>query len=67
MGFALFESSGTFNPANYGLVVGDTIQVVAVGGVAAAMEATIIPVKCRAIMAALLLSVVSSQHRAAMQ
>lgn len=32
MGFALFESSGTFNPANYGLVVGDTIQVVAVGG-----------------------------------
>jgi hypothetical protein len=32
MGFALFESSGTFNPASYGLVVGDTIQVVAVGG-----------------------------------
>ena len=32
MGFALFESSGTFNPASYGLVVGDTLQVVAVGG-----------------------------------
>lgn len=32
MGFALFESSGTFNPANYGLVIGDMIQVVAVGG-----------------------------------
>lgn len=32
MGFALFESSGTFKPASYGLVVGDTIQVVAVGG-----------------------------------
>lgn len=32
MGFALFESSGTFNPASYGLIVGDTIQVVAVGG-----------------------------------
>lgn len=67
MGFALFESSGTFKPANYGLVVGDTIQVVAVGGVAAAMEATTFPVKCKAVMAALLLSVVSSQHRAAMQ
>lgn len=67
MGFALFESSGTFNPASYGLIVGDTIQVVAVGGVAVAMEATTVPVKCMAVMAALLLSVVSSQHRAAMQ
>lgn len=32
MGFALFESSGTFNPASYGLVIGDVLQVVAVGG-----------------------------------
>lgn len=36
MGFALFESSGTFNPASYGLVVGDMLQVVAVGGVVVA-------------------------------
>lgn len=32
MGYVLFESSGTFNPATYGLVTGDPIQVVVVGG-----------------------------------
>lgn len=38
MGFALFESSGTFNPASYGLNIRDTLQVVAVGGVKEAKE-----------------------------
>lgn len=32
MGYVLFESSGTFNPSTYGLVPGDTVQVIAVGG-----------------------------------
>lgn len=32
MGFVLFESSGTFNPSAYGLVPGDLLQVVCVGG-----------------------------------
>lgn len=32
MGMALFESSGTFVPSDYGLTTGDTIQIVAVGG-----------------------------------
>lgn len=32
MGYALFTQSGTFNPSNYGLIVGDLLQVVCVGG-----------------------------------
>lgn len=32
MGFVIFESSGTFTPGNYGLSVGDTLTIVAVGG-----------------------------------
>lgn len=32
MGFALFEGSGTFNPAAYGLSVGDTLNIICVGG-----------------------------------
>ena len=32
MGFTIFESSGTFNPLDYGLVVGDMIHLVVVGG-----------------------------------
>ena len=32
MGFLLYEESGTFDPTAYGLKVGDTIFVVAVGG-----------------------------------
>lgn len=32
MGFALFTEAGTFDPASYGINVGDTIHVVCVGG-----------------------------------
>lgn len=32
MGFAFFEQDGTFNPADYGLKVGDMIAVVMIGG-----------------------------------
>lgn len=32
MGMALFESSGVFRPANYGLNVGDLLHVICVGG-----------------------------------
>lgn len=32
MGLALFTSSGTFNPAAYGLAPGDLLQIVVVGG-----------------------------------
>lgn len=32
MGFTLFTQSGTFNPADYGLKVGDMIHILAVGG-----------------------------------
>lgn len=32
MGFTIFESSGTFNPLDYGLSVGDLIHILAVGG-----------------------------------
>lgn len=32
MGFMLFTSSGSFNPATYGLNVGDLVQVIVVGG-----------------------------------
>lgn len=32
MGFVLFTASGTFKPSDYGLLVGDAIQVVCVGG-----------------------------------
>lgn len=32
MGFALFEQSGTFNPADYGLIPGDVLNVIVVGG-----------------------------------
>lgn len=35
MGFSLFETSGTFNPSDYGLKAGDVINVVCVGGGAA--------------------------------
>lgn len=32
MGFVLFKQSGTFNPLDYGLNVGDILNVIAVGG-----------------------------------
>lgn len=32
MGFALFDQSGTFNPLDYGLSVGDRLEVMCVGG-----------------------------------
>ena len=32
MGMVLFNKSGTFNPSDYGLSVGDQIQIVCVGG-----------------------------------
>ena len=32
MGFQLFESSGTFNPSDWGLKAGDIISIVCVGG-----------------------------------
>lgn len=32
MGFTIFESSGTFNPADYGLSIGDLIHLIVVGG-----------------------------------
>ena len=32
MGYVLFTKSGTFDPATYGLSIGDTINVVCVGG-----------------------------------
>lgn len=32
MGYVLYTASGTFNPSDYGLSVGDPIQVVCVGG-----------------------------------
>ena len=32
MGFTIFTSSGTFNPASYGLKVGDMIHIIAIGG-----------------------------------
>lgn len=32
MGYILFTQSGTFNPADHGLIIGDTINVVCVGG-----------------------------------
>lgn len=32
MGFTIFESSGTFNPSDYGLKAGDQIHIVAIGG-----------------------------------
>lgn len=32
MGYILYTASGTFNPADYGLSVGDVITVVAIGG-----------------------------------
>lgn len=32
MGYILYTESGTFNPADYGLSVGDVIMVVAIGG-----------------------------------
>ena len=32
MGFQLFETSGTFNPATWGLKAGDIISIVCVGG-----------------------------------
>ena len=32
MGFTIFESSGTFNPVDYGLVPGDLLHLVVVGG-----------------------------------
>lgn len=32
MGFTIFTSSGTFNPADYGLKVGDNLHIVCVGG-----------------------------------
>lgn len=32
MGFTIFTQSGTFNPADYGLKIGDMIQIVCVGG-----------------------------------
>lgn len=32
MGYVLFTSSGTFKPADYGLALGDTIQIAAIGG-----------------------------------
>lgn len=39
MGFVIFESSGTFTPGNYGLSVGDTLTIVAVGGAVEEAEA----------------------------
>ena len=32
MGFVIFENSGTFNPSSYGLSVGDSINIICVGG-----------------------------------
>lgn len=32
MGYVLFTANGTFNPSSYGLVTGDTIQLLVVGG-----------------------------------
>lgn len=32
MGFTIFTSSGTFNPSDYGLKVGDCIHIICVGG-----------------------------------
>lgn len=32
MGYVLFTANGTFNPSDYGLVVGDVLNVVCVGG-----------------------------------
>lgn len=32
MGFTIFESSGTFKPADYGLTVGDMLHLIVVGG-----------------------------------
>jgi hypothetical protein len=32
MGFQLFETSGTFNPADWGLKTGDMLYIVAIGG-----------------------------------
>lgn len=38
MGFTIFESSGTFNPASYGLKAGDLLQIVCVGGGGQALQ-----------------------------
>lgn len=38
MGYVIFEQSGTFKPSDFGLVPGDTIQVVCVGGGASGCE-----------------------------
>jgi hypothetical protein len=32
MGFTIFTSSGTFNPADHGLKAGDMIHIIAIGG-----------------------------------
>lgn len=32
MGYILYTANGTFNPSSYGLVVGDVIQALLIGG-----------------------------------
>lgn len=32
MGMAIFETSGSFNPSNYGLIAGDVLDVICIGG-----------------------------------
>lgn len=38
MGYVIFEQSGTFKPSDFGLVTGDTLQIVCVGGGASGCE-----------------------------